>query len=295
MKGIPVRSLGKKGSWKELLILMVGAFVYSIGTHCFVEPANIAPGGAVGIALMFNYITGMPTGILTLCVNLPLLVLAWLFLSRRFTVRTALTCIVCSLALDFLVAPIFPAYAGERLLSSLYGGVLVGIGMAFIFLAGSTTGGSDIAGYLLQKKYPHISIGRALLMVDGVILSISIAVFENMDAALFGLICLYAQTKVIDMIIYGSDAGSKVSIVTAKAQEISRGIIEELDRSATILKGAGAYSGKDTYMVVCTVRKQEFRRLKNIIERIDKDAFVMVTEAIQVFGLGFKGISEAIY
>ena len=284
----------KKESWKALLLLIAGAFIYSIGTHCFVEPANIAPGGAVGIALMCNYVTGLPTGILTLCVNCPLVVLAWLFLSRKFAIRTAVTCLLCSLALDFLVAPVFPVYAGERLLSSLYGGILIGIGMAFIFLAGSTTGGSDIAGYLLQKKYPHISIGRALLMIDGVILSISITVFGNMDAALFGLICLYAQTRVIDMIIYGSDAGSKVSIVTAKAQEISQGIIRELDRSATILKGIGAYSGKDTYMVVCTVRKPEFSRLRDIIERTDKDAFVMVTETTQVFGLGFKGISEAI-
>ncbi|MCI6639561.1 MAG: YitT family protein [Pygmaiobacter massiliensis] len=277
---------------KELLLLIVGAIIYSIGTQCFITPADIAPGGAMGIALMVHHLTNLPVGTLTLCVNIPLLILAWFYLSRRFAIRTAITCIICSVMVDFVVAPNLPMYEGDRLLSSLYGGVIIGIGMAFIFLAGSTTGGSDIAGYLVQKKWPHVSIGRLLLAIDGVILSTSTVVFGNIDAALFGLVCLYAQTKVIDTIIYGNDAGSQVTVVTRHAAEISEKIIQVLDRSATLLDAKGAYSGSATQVVLCTVRKSEFSRLKKIIHEIDKDAFVMVTETSQVFGLGFKDFAE---
>lgn len=226
-------------SGKDMLLLLLGAVIYSVGTHSFIEPANIAPGGAVGIALMANYLTGLPVGRLTLVVNLPLLILAWFYLSRVFTVRTAFACGICSVVLDFLIAPLVPVYVGDRLMCSLYGGILVGVGMAFIFLSGSTTGGSDVVGYLVQKKYPHLSIGRLLLVIDGIVLSTSVFVFHNVDAALFGMISLYVQTKVIDMIIYGNDAGSKATIITHYPKEIGRRIIEELDRTATIILSGG--------------------------------------------------------
>lgn len=284
----------KKGTFRDALLLVIGALIYSVGAQCFVVPANIAPGGAVGIALMLNYVTGLPVGSMTLMVNLPLLVLAWFYLSKKFALRTAAACAICSLVLDMVIAPFCPVYVGDRLLCSLYGGILVGVGMALIFISGSTTGGSDIAGYLLQKKYPHVSIGRALMMIDGVILFLSIFVFGNVDAGLFGLVCLYAQTKVIDTIIYGSDAGTQASIITRHPEAISRRVIEEPDRSATIIPGKGAYSGQDTTIVLCTVRKSEFSRLKRIIGETDEDAFVMVTETTEVFGLGFKDFSNAV-
>lgn len=277
---------------KNLVCLLTGSFVYSLGTHCFVAPANIAPGGASGLALMVNYICGLPVGILTMLVNVPLLALAWVYLSRRFAVKTAVSCAVCSVILDLLVAPVFPAYQGDRLLCSLFGGILVGVGMALIFLAGSTTGGSDILGYILQKKKPHMSIGRALMIVDGIVLLISIAVFENVESGLFGLIALYAQTRVIDGILYGKDVGSMVTIVTEKPQKIAQGIILELERSATILKGKGAYSQSDTQVMLCTVQKSQFCRLKEIIREADPSAFVMVTETSSVFGEGFREILE---
>lgn len=282
----------RKWSLKELFCLLLGAGISSIATHSFIEPANIAPGGAMGIALMVNYLTDFPVGRMTLVINLPLLVLAWFYLSRRFAMRTAAACLICSVLLDYLIAPICPVYTGDRLMCSLYGGILVGIGMAFIFLSGCTTGGSDIIGYLLQKKYPHVSIGSALLLIDGMILSGSVFVFKNIDAALFGLLSLYAQTKVIDRIIYGTDLGTQAQIVTENPQEIARRVIEELDRTVTFVPAIGGYSGKKTTLVLCTVRKAEFSRLKRIIAEADKAAFVIVTETNGVFGLGFQDVEE---
>lgn len=279
-------------SWRDAALLGVGSVVYGIGTHAFVAPANIAPGGATGLALMVNYLFGLPIGTMTLVLNVPLLILAWFYLSHRFAVATAITTTLCSLILDVAIAPFCPVYAGDRLLCSLYGGVLVGLGMAFIFIAGTTTGGTDILGYLLQKKKPHISIGRALMLVDGVVLVVSILVYGDIEAALFGLISLYAQTKIIDGVIYGGDVGSMATIVTGNPDDMAAKIIYELDRSATLLPAKGAYSKQDVSVLLCTVRKSQFSKLKKIVYEADANAFVMVTETTEVFGLGFKDIMD---
>lgn len=287
-----MEKLNARGALRDISLLLIGSLVYGIGTYVFVVPANIAPGGASGIALMVNFVTGLPVGILTLVLNVPLLVLAWFYLSKKFAISTALTTALCAFVLDFVVPFIVPAYSGDRLLCSLYGGVLVGAGMALIFLAGSTTGGTDILGYILQKKRPHMSIGRALMIVDGVILGVSIFVFGNIEAALFGLISLYVQTKVIDTIIYGGEVGSMATIITANPDDIASKVIYELDRTATLIPAKGAYSRKDTNVLLCTVRKSQFSRLKKIVYEADPNAFVMVTDTSEVFGLGFKDFTD---
>ena len=281
-----------KQEGKNMALLLVGALIYGIGTHAFVEPAHIAPGGAMGIALMVNHFADLPIGLLTLAINIPLLVLAWFSLSHRFAVSTAFATAVCSFLLDFMVAPVCPVYTGDRILCSLYGGILSGVGMGLIFMAGMTTGGSDILGYVLQKKRPQLSIGRALMAVDGVILLMSIYVFGNIDAALFGLVSLFATTKVIDSVIYGGDASTMATVVTRKPREIARRIIADLDRSATLVQATGAYSGKDTSVLLCTVRKSQFQRLRKIVYEADPGAFLMATEASEVLGDGFKALSE---
>lgn len=121
--------------WKNLILLIAGILIYDIGTHAFVEPAHVAPGGAIGVALLVNHVTRLPIGMLTMATNIPLLILAWFYLSHRFALTTALTTAVCSLVLDVLVAPICPVYTGDRFLCSLYGGVVTGAGMALVFLA----------------------------------------------------------------------------------------------------------------------------------------------------------------
>lgn len=279
---------------RDIVLLLTGAVLYSIGVHMFVTPANIAPGGAAGVAILINYISGAPVGITTLLLNVPLLILSWVYLSRRFAIMTAFASTVCSLVLDFVVSPVCPIYTGDRLLGSLSGGVLLGIGMALVFQGGMTTGGTDILGYLFQKKMPQFSIGNALLIVDGIILLISVFVFHDLEAALFGLICLYVQTKVIDGILYGGDSGSMATIVTHSADQISRRIIRELDRSATIVLGQGAYSKAEVEIVLSTVRKSQFAQLKQIVHETDPSAFVMVTETSSVFGDGFKSLEETI-
>ncbi len=280
-----------KGKLKNIWLILAGSVIYGIGTQCFLSGAKIAPGGASGIGLMVNYLTGAPIGTVTFLINIPLLVLAGIYLSRGFAVKTALACAVSSAVMDLLITPFIPVYQGDRLLSCLFGGVLVGLGMAFIFLSGCTTGGSDIVGYLIQRRKPFMSIGRVLLLIDGVLLVISIFVYKNIESGLFGLIALFAQTQIIDSIIYGVDLGNMVTIITSRPAQISERIIGELERSATVLNGYGAYSKKGTDVLLCAVRKTQFSTLKQIIQETDPAAFVMVSETSQVYGEGFKEIT----
>ena len=281
-----------KYSVKDFLYLILGAFIYSIGTHSFIETANIAPGGAVGVALMLNHVTNLPVGRLTLMVNVPLLILAWFHLSRAFALRTAFACGICSVVLDYVIAPVFPVYMATSLWevsTAAFWSRRHGVHLSVRF-----DDGRQRCGRLPAPEEISACPDRArLMMIDGIILSTSIFVFGNVDAALFGLISLYAQTKVIDMIIYGNDAGSEASIVTKYPQKIAERVIKEIDRTVTLLPGKGGYSGEDTTVVLCTVRKTEFNRLKRIIAETDENAFVIVKETSGIFGLGFKDVAEA--
>lgn len=267
---------------------MIGSLIFAAGLICFMESANIAPGGTSSVALLINYVSGLPIGMLNLAVNIPLLILALLYLGRTFALKTIKSVFINTIMMDFVVAPFFPVYHGDRLLGSIYGGVLVGVGISLIFLRGSTTGGTDIVSFLVQKKFPHFSIGRAMMIVDGIIIGASILVYGDIDAGLFGVISLFCMTKVLDGILYGAERGSLVTVVSKKSRVIGQKIMDDLDRGVTYLKGEGGYSGENRDILICAVRRYQFARLKAIVHEADPKAFVIVTEAGQILGEGFK-------
>lgn len=283
-------------NYKEFLINLlcdiVASFIMAIGIYCFLEQADIAPGGISGVAIMLKYLFGLPIGIMTLVINIPLILLAWKYLGHTFTKKTLVTLVISSLILDYVVTPFFPQYSGDRLLGSVFGGLFMGAGLAIVFLRGSTTAGTDIISYLLEKKFPHISIGRLLMFIDCIILAASVAVFGNIESGLFGVVALFCQTKAIDGIIYGMDRGHTVTIMSPKNQEIARRILTEMDRGSTFLHGWGAYSGKDTQVLFCVIRAREYHNLKSIVAEIDPNAFLVVQEASQILGEGFKPMEK---
>ncbi|MGI5958902.1 MAG: YitT family protein [Massiliimalia sp.] len=277
----------------DLIYDIVGSIIFAVGIHCFVEPAQIAPGGMSGIALMINYaLPFLPVGILTFVLNIPLLILSYKYLGKRLTIKTIKTLIISTVILDFVIAPLVPQYLGDRLLGSVFGGIFMGIGLALIFLRGSTTAGTDILSYLLQLKFPAMPIGRALLVIDCIILGVSAAVFGGLEAVLFGVISLYCCTKIIDTIIYGIEKGSQIVVISLKNEEISQRIQQDLDRGVTLLSGKGGYSRQNLDVLICVVKKHEYSEIKNIVHEIDPDAFVFVTETDEIMGEGFKPIKE---
>ena len=285
------KKLNVKGFCTDLAYDLVGSVLYAAGIVCFVNPANMAPGGMSGVAILLNYLWGLPIGTMTIVLNIPLLILSYIFLGKSLTWKTVKSLVISSLMVDLVMARYAPVYAGDRMIGGVFGGVLMGAGLAIIFLRGSTTGGTDIISFLVKKWYPHVPIGRMIMVVDCIIIGVSVLVFGNLESALYGLISLYCCSMVIDGIIYGLDKGSMVMVVSEKNDEIAAQIMDELERGVTLLKGQGAYTGTDRDVLMCAVRKQQFARVRAIIYEKDPNAFVIVSETSEVFGEGFKQVS----
>ena len=281
----------KKSKFKNICLDMaadlVGSMLYAVGVWCFVEPAHIAPGGASGIALLINHISGWPVGILTLIINIPLLLFSFFLLDKKMTLRTIWTLVISTVCLDYIVSPILPMFMGDRLISSAFGGILMGAGMALIFMRGSTTGGGDILAKLLQKACPWMHTGYAIMITDLIVIGLSIPVFEDVESALYGIICMACTTQTIDTILYGSQKGTMVLVASKRNHEISEEILTNLGRGTTLLKSIGGYSKQDSEMLMCVVDRKQFYLVKRIIDRWDRDAFVVASETKEVYGEGF--------
>lgn len=270
---------------------IVGSFLYAAGVHCFISAHNIAPGGATGIAILINYLTGLPIGILMFLINIPLLLLGWRFLGHKFTLRTLVSVAVLTVFMDYVVIHL-PVYTGNTLLAALFGGVVMGAGLAIVFMGGSTTGGTDIVTRLLLIRYPYMQMGRLVFMVDLVIICASALTFGSIDSALYAIISMFTTGQIIDALLYGLDTGKLVLVVTSKSEELARRIISDLHRGVTILNGRGGFSGARRDMLVCAVRNSQYFKLKALAYELDPRSFVIVTSASEIRGEGFKPIKE---
>ena len=266
---------------------ILGALIQAVGVWCFVEPCRIAPGGASGIALLLNYLVHVPVGILTLMINIPLLIASWFLLDRKMTVRTIRTVVIMTVCLDYVIAPILSQYAGDRLISSAFGGILVGAGMALIFMRGSTTGGGDILAKLLQTRFPWMQTGYAIMVIDLVIISLSIPVFGGLEDALYGIISMVCTTQTIDALLYGMNKGTMVMVASRHNRQIADDIMAQLGRGTTFFKSVGGYSRRDSEMLMCIVDRKQFHAVKSIIDKWDRAAFVVASETKEVYGEGF--------
>lgn len=272
---------------KDYIYDFLGAFLQAVGTWCFVEPCMIAPGGVSGVALMINHITSLPVGTVSLLLNIPLLVSAYLVLNRKMVFKTIRTVVIMTVVLDVVVAPLFPQYYGERLISSAFGGILIGVGMALIFMHDSTTGGGDIIAKLLQRKFPYMHTGYALMLVDMVVIALSILVFGELESALYGLISMVCTTQAVDAILYGMNKGTMIMVNSPKNREIAEDIMMRLDRGTTFLKSVGGYSKQECETLLCVVDRKQFYLVKDIIDAHDEHAFVIVAETKETYGEGF--------
>lgn len=283
-----MKQLTKRQAYrKDTLYDIAGSLIQAVGVWCFIEPCMIAPGGASGIALLVSYLTKLPVGTLTFFVNIPLLISSYFLLDRKMTLKTIQTVVIMSVCLDGLIAPILPQYYGDRLISSAFGGILVGAGMALIFMRDSTTGGGDILAKLLQKRFPYLHTGYAIMLIDLVIIGASILVFQELESALYGLISMVCTTQTIDAILYGMNKGTMVTVISPKNREIAQEIMARMDRGTTLLKSVGGFSKQDCETLMCVVDRKQFYVVKEIIDRQDPRAFVIVSETKEVYGEGF--------
>lgn len=286
----------KKIHWKVLfvdfLFIVAGSICYAVAIGMFSAPNDIAPGGITGIATLLNYISihwnfpfEIPIGVATIVMNLPLMIAAWKVLGRGLAVRTVWGIALSSIFVDLIEKiPGFQPYTGNPILVCVFGGVLLGFAVGLIMRRGGTTGGSEIISRLLEKKYPHMSVGSLIMVVDAVVISISALVYGKLENAMYAVVFVFLGSQVIDKVVYGGRSGKMVMILSKKQEEVTAAIMAQVDRGVTLLKAQGGYSGQDQKMILCAVRRAEVFRLRQVAFEIDPDAFMMTLSTDEVRG-----------
>lgn len=290
--------MSKTGSRSKTLVMdglffVAGALIDAVSVNVFTAPNHIAPGGITGIGTMLNYLFQTPIGMVNMIINIPIIIWAIIEIGYKLVAKSIAAIIVFSVAIDTL-ALVLPAYDGNPFLAAIFGGVLEGIGLALVFMRGSTTGGTDMIARLLGKHFRHLSMGKLMLAVDLVIIAASALVYQKLESALYAIIAIFVSTRIIDTILYGTDSGNGklYFIISKKSDEIRRRILEDIDRGVTIIPIQGGYSGQDGEMLLCAVRRYEVAKINDIIHTADRDAFVIVGEAGEITGEGFRSASS---
>lgn len=283
----------KKYGWKiaakDLLHDVIGSILYAAGIYTFAATADFAPGGITGIAMIVNhYLPFLRIGLLTVIINIPVAIICYRLLGRVFFFKSVKSMLISALFMD-LVFPLLPQYDGANnpLLAALFAGALSGVGLAVIYMPGSSTGGTDFVIMSIRKLKPHLSIGTISLAVDGVVIVAGGFVFGNINAVLYGVLMTIVSTTVIDKVMYGTGTRRMLLVISDKAQEIANDIMDETERGATIADVRGAYTGNAHQMMMCVCSKVEVYQARRIITRIDPSAIVMLTTVDEAYGEGF--------
>ena len=273
-----------------LVLTAIGSAIFALGFALFLIPNEINTGGISGLAMILRELLGFGSvGILTLLMNIPLFLIGGLKIGRRFFAGSLVGMVVSSVLMD--VFSVLSFQTPDPLLGGLYGGVICGTGLGLVFLAGASTGGSDIVVRLVKKKYRNLPIGRISIMFDAMVVLLTGVVFRDISKALYSGVVVFVCGQVIDAMVYRFDYSRVALIVSREHEAIARAIGEKLDRGATYLHGAGSYSGQNMEIVLTVVRKGQLAELKELVMDINKSAFVIVQEAHQVLGDGFSHYS----
>ncbi len=272
----------------DYIIIALGAVTFALSVVIFTSPNDIAPGGMTGIATMLNHLFGLPIGTLIFVMNIPLFIWGAVENGFSFLTKTIVGTAFVSLAID-LLTPVLPIYQGDTILAAIFGGILNGVGLGIIFYRGGSTGGADIIALNIHKRLPHISTGNIILMVDFAILVMAFFVYNSLESVLYAVIAIFVSIKVIDTISYGTSRGNGklMFIITNHYDEVSQGIMTELERGVTLLDGEGAYSKEKKRVIMCAVRPQQVFKIQNAVKKLDENAFIIVTTAGTIKGRGF--------
>lgn len=281
---------GRKPLWLEYLMIIVGTGLMSLAINSVFDASGMVTGGFSGIAIIIKAWTkglvngGIPLWVTNCVLNIPLFYIAWRVKGFSFIKKAILGEI--SLSVWLAIQPVFHLAGDDLLLAALYGGVIQGVGIGLVFLGGGTTGGTDMMAAIIQKFLQHYSISQIMQIIDGAVVVVGMYVF-GIHKALYAIIAVYLVTKVSDGLIEGLKFSKAVYIITEKPEEIAGMIMEDLDRGATGINVKGMYSGQDKLMLFVVVNKKEIVMLKEKVDEIDPQAFVIVTDAREVHGEGF--------
>ncbi|MBQ8081522.1 MAG: YitT family protein [Clostridia bacterium] len=270
-------------AWTEILL---GCVIAAAAYPLFLTENNIAPGGLTGVAIILNYLTGSPVGITSLALAIPLFLVGWRQIGMRFVLRSVVATGLFSVLIDLLP---FPCLTDDILLATLFGAVLLGIGLALILRGGATTGGTDMLAEMLHRRFPSIKVGAFLMLCYGcVVLAAWFTVSSR--AALYALINIFICARVIDIVLAGWGNAKACFIISDHADRITKRIMDELERGVTLLESMGAYSGTRRQMILCVCGNREIVKEKQILREEDLRAFLFITDTHETLGEGFQAL-----
>lgn len=286
----------KKSNLKDIMEMIVGSGVMAAAITWFYEPQELVTGGAAGAAIMIKYLTksvvpgGIPLGISTFVINVPIFLWAWKQKGRQFLLRTLFSTLCLSLWLAIL--PVYEAQRQDYLISAGAGGILTGVGVGLVFRAKSTTGGADLLAVLLHRHLPHRTVMELLLMLNAAVVLLGFGVFGAMPG-MYALIAVYITSRVSDRLTEGLKFAKGAFVITGREHQVAEAVMENLHRGVTAICARGMYSETERGMLYCIVSVKQLIRLKEIVYEIDPQAFITVTDVREVLGKGFEDWKSA--
>lgn len=271
-----------------ILVITVGSAAYALGFVWCYAPNGIAFGGITGVGQIVNFLVpAAPVGATVIVLNIPLFLLGWKLIGGRLLVTSLYAMFVSSVFIDVLT-PMRVWEPMDPLLACIFGGLFMGLSLGLIFLQGATTGGTDLIARLLKLRLAWLPMGKLLMGIDLAVIVAVAVTFRTLYAALYGLVALYISTIVMDGVLYGLDNAKVAYVISDHNKEISDVLVKDLDRGVTVLHGRGAYTGAEKDVLMCAFKQREIAAINAAVKEIDPDAFVIVCNAHEVLGEGFR-------
>lgn len=274
---------------KQIFFEITGSIFIAAGIYNFAVQAEFPMSGFSGIAIIFYRLWHVPIGLSTIALNIPVAILCYRLLGRRFFVSSIRCMVISSIFIDY-VAPLFPVYGGSRMLAALCTGVMTGIGYTLIYIQNTSTGGMDFIIMAVKKKIPHLSLGKIVFLADMGIVVTGGILLRDMDGIIYGMIVNFLLSTVMDKLMYGINAGKMSFIITNHAELITKVIDETCQRGSTVLKGAGGYQGDERQVVLCACSNKDMYLVQRAVKEADPASFMIVMESSEVHGEGFRHV-----
>jgi len=277
---------------KSFLIITLGAVIFAVGFVWFYQPNNIASGGLTGFAQIVHYIFhSIPVGTTVIVLNIPLFILGWKLIGGKLLIGSLWAMLFSSVVID-LIGPLPVWQPMDPMLACIFGGVCMGLSLGLIVRQDSTTGGTDLMARLLKLKLAWLPMGKLLLIIDLVVIVLVALVFRELNTMLYGAVAMYISSLVMDGVLYGMNTAKVAYIISDHNQEISDTLVHKLDKGVTVLHGKGAYSGTEKKVLMCAFKQKEIAVIKSAVKEIDPDAFLIVCNAHEVLGEGFRAYKK---
>jgi uncharacterized membrane-anchored protein YitT (DUF2179 family) len=286
----PQEKLFSRLWFENYALIVLGSMILALGIVFFIVPHHLVPGGVFGLSIALSSLLGFSIGTLALCINIPLLLLGLGVIGKKFGVKTLFSFVLTSIFVDGVLHFIpEPLITKDILVSALFGGGIMGLGVAIVVRAGATTGGTDLVAQLLSRKF-RISMGRSLIAIDGMILLFGVFVFKDLDLASYGIIAIIALSRTVDVVLSGLNVKKFVVIISERHQEI-RNFVLESDCGGTMVKGRGLFFlDNEKQIIMSAMDPKSIYAISRFAKSVDPSAFIAVMNTSDVIGNGFSKV-----